>query len=501
MSFFSPEALLALLLGSLYGAVFGAIPGLTATLALSLAIPVLLFLGPHVAMAAIIGITSTAIFAGDIGSVLVRIPGTPASAAYTEEIYDIGQERSPAYALGIASIPSAIGSLIGLVFLVLGSLALVWLAKQFSSFEYFWLVLLGIVSGIFAVPSLLKGAIAFGLGMLLATIGYDPALGHPRFTFGQSNLLGGIDFIVALVAFFGVSEVLEHLFHGSRRQEFRRLERLARGSSVFREFFVETWRLCLRERWGLWRSSVIGTFVGFLPGAGSDIAAWICSNFRRMRGGTKEQITLEGTTANNAAVAGAWIPAMALGIPGDTLTAILLGMFLAMGITPGPELFNKYSSLVVQIYLAFFLASVVIMPFGGYLSALIVNALLKIPMRVLMGMVLGLCVVGTYAVNNNPFDLYLLAILGALGFVLRQGGFPIGQVVLGMILGPLLEQHFMVSMIKTHWSFASFFERPVAILLALANALLVALMLGIRYRQWRRLNRLRVLASLAKPEE
>lgn len=495
MSFFSPEALAALLLGSLYGAVFGAIPGLTATLALSLAIPVLLFLGPQVAMAAVIGITATAIFAGDIGSVLVRVPGTPASAAYTEEIYDIGQERSPAYALGIASLPSAIGSLIGLFFLIVGSLALVWLAKQFSSFEYFWLVLLGIVSGILAVPSLLKGVIAFGIGMLLATVGYDPALGHPRFTFGSTNLLGGIDFIIALIAFFGVSEVLEHLLHGSQKQEIRRLERLARGGSVFREFFVDVFRLCLRERWGLLRSSVVGTFIGFLPGAGSDIAAWVSSNLRRMQGGTKEQVALEGTTANNAAVAGTWIPAMALGIPGDTLTAILLGMFLALGITPGPELFQKYGHLVLSIYLAFFLASVVIMPLGGYLSALIVNAMMRIPMRLLMGAVLGLCVVGAYAVNNNPFDLYLLALLGALGFLLRQGGFPIGQVVLGMVLGPLLEQNFMVSVIKTHWNLMSFFERPVAVILALINLLFIGGMLWARYRQGRRLSALRRLAG------
>ncbi|MDW8481290.1 MAG: tripartite tricarboxylate transporter permease [Meiothermus sp.] len=490
MSFLSPEALLALILGSLYGAIFGAIPGLTATLAISLAIPILLFLGPQVALAALIGITATAIFAGDIGSVLVRMPGTPASAAYTEELHEVAKKRSPAFALGLSALPSAIGSLIGLGFLVVGSLGLVALARQFSSFEYFWLVLLGILSGILAVPSVLKGALAFGLGMLLATIGYDPALGHPRFTFGQPSLLGGIDFIVALIAFFGVSEVLHHLLHKNRPAQ-AQTEGL-KGRGIFREYFQEAGKFCWKERGSLVRSSVLGTFVGFLPGAGSDIAAWISSNLRRMQGGRPEQVALDGTTANNAAVAGAWIPAMALGLPGDTLTAILLGMFLALGITPGPELFNKHGALVVQIYLAFFLVSVVVMPLGGYLSALIVNALLKIPMRVLMGAVLGLCVVGAYAVNNNPFDLYLLAALGALGFVLRQGGFPLGLVVLGMVLGPLLEQHFMVSMIKTHWNLLSFFERPLALLLAFLNVVMVVAVLGFRRGWW---------ASLRLPAE
>ncbi|GEM82115.1 tripartite tricarboxylate transporter permease [Meiothermus hypogaeus] len=482
MNFLSPEALLALLLGSLYGAIFGAIPGLTATLAISLAIPVLLFLGPEVALAALIGITATAIFAGDIGSVLVRMPGTPASAAYTEELHEVARRRSPAFALGISALPSAIGSLIGLGFLVVGSLGLVALARQFSSFEYFWLVLLGILSGILAVPRVLKGAIAFGLGMLLATIGYDPALGNPRFTFGQRDLLGGIDFIVALIAFFGVSEVLYHLLHGSRGQS-PHPQGLGRGS-ILSQYFGEAGRYCWQERGSLARSSLLGTFVGFLPGAGSDIAAWISSNLRRMRKGRPEQVALDGSSANNAAVAGAWIPAMALGLPGDTLTAILLGMFLALGITPGPELFNKHGALVLQIYLAFFLVSVVMLPLGGYLSALIVQNLLKIPTRVLMGAVLGLCVVGAYAVNNNPSDLYLLAVLGALGFVLRQGGFPLGLVVLGMVLGPLLEQHFMVSMIKTHWNLLSFFERPLALLLAILNVAMVVGVLGFRRGWW-----------------
>lgn len=481
MNFLNPEALLALLLGSLYGAVFGAIPGLTATLAVSLAIPVLLFLGPEVALAALIGITATAIFAGDIGSVLVRMPGTPASAAYTEELHEVARQRSPAFALGISAFPSAIGSLVGLGFLVVGSLGLVAIAKQFSSFEYFWLVLLGIVSGILAVPSVWKGAIAFGLGMLLATIGYDPALGHPRFTFGQPSLLGGLDFIVALIAFFGVSEALHHLLYRNRPTP--PAQGLGRGS-VFQQYFLEANRFCWKERLSLLRSSVLGTFVGFLPGAGSDIAAWISSNLRRMRRGRPEQVALDGSSANNAAVAGAWIPAMALGLPGDTLTAILLGMFLALGITPGPELFNKHGSLVVQIYLAFFLVSAVMMPLGGYLSALIVQSLLRIPIRVLMGAVLGLCVVGAYAVNNNPFDLFLLAILGALGFALRQGGFPLGLVVLGMVLGPLLEQHFMVSMIKTHWNLMSFFERPLALGLVFLNLAMVFGVLGLRRGWW-----------------
>ncbi len=481
MNFFSWQAILAMILGSLYGLLFGALPGLTATLALSLFIPIALFLDPGVAFSAIIGITATAIFAGDIGAVAVRIPGTPASAAYTEEIYDIGQEHSPAYALGIASIPSAIGSLIGVVILIAGSLVLAQLAKQFSSFEYFWLVLLGLISGIFASENLWKGTISFCLGMLLATMGVDPAMGQPRFDFGSNDLRGGLDFIVALIAFFGISEVLENVYNG-RVNENKPELKLGKGNSIAHDYFVKTWELCMNNKWRLLRSSLVGTFIGFLPGAGSDLAAWVSSNFARMGGGNKEQITLEGTTSNNAAVAGTWIPALALGIPGDTLTAIILGMFLTLGITPGPELFAKHMDFVVQIFTAFILVSVLIMPVTGYFSAMVVNQMLRVPMRLLLGVLPGLCLVGAYAINNNPFDLIVMVFIGALGLVLRKGGFPLGQLILGMVLGPLLEQYMTVSLVKTNYDLTAFFSRPVAVVLALCNIALIAAMIWLRTR-------------------
>ncbi|GAB5602199.1 tripartite tricarboxylate transporter permease [Thermus sp. FJN-A] len=490
MSLFSPDVLLAMVFGGLYGAVFGAMPGLTVTLALSLFIPFALFLPPEVSLAAIVSLTATAIFAGDIGAVMARIPGTPASAAYTEEIHDLGREQGPAYALGISAIASALGSLVGTVLLVLGSLGTALVARQFSSFEYFWLVLLGVISGILASPKLLKGLVAFALGMLLATIGYDPALGHPRFTFGNVNLLGGINFIVALIGLFGLSEVLYQLVQGSAPRPHPGTLGLEASAS---SFFLEPLRLAFRERWLFLRSALLGTFIGFLPGAGSDFAAWISSNLKRLSRGTKEQVVLAGTSANNAAVAGTWIPALSLGIPGDTLTAIILGLFLTLGIRPGPELFSKNLNLVVEIYLVFLVASAAIMPLVGYLGALLAGLALRLSRGVLLGLIAGLSLIGAYAINNNPFDLYMLALLGALGLLLRLGGFPLGQVVLGLVLGPLLEQHLMVSMIKTHWNLLSFFERPVAVLLALANLLLLGGMLWLRLKQARKLEGLRSL--------
>ncbi len=486
---FGLESLVALVLGSLYGAIFGALPGLTATLALSLFIPIALFLEPTVAFSAIVGITATAIFAGDVGAVAVRIPGTPASAAYTEEIHELGRRRSPALALGIAAFASALGSLVGVVFLVGGSLGLAQVAKQFSSFEYFWLVLLGIISGILATPSLLKGMLAFAFGMLIATVGVDPALGTPRFTFGNVSLLGGVPFIVALIAFFGLSEVLRALY--DRHQPAPRPSAEATQHQVARSYFLEAPLLVLRQRWLLLRSSLLGTFVGFLPGAGSDLAAWMSANLARMRKNRGEQVVVAGAGSNNAAVAGTWIPALSLGIPGDTLTAIVLGMFMVLGITPGPDLFRNNFGLVLQIYGAFFLVSVFLLPLSGFIAASLVNQLIRIPRPLLLGGVMGLCLVGTYAINRNPADLYLMLVLGAFGLLLQKGGFPLGQLILGLVLGPLLEQYLMVSLIKTHWDLTAFFSRPVALGLALANLLLVLGMLYLRARQARQVREVR----------
>ncbi|MCS6868400.1 tripartite tricarboxylate transporter permease [Thermus sp.] len=495
MNLLSPEILLAMFFGGLYGAVFGALPGLTATLALSLFIPFALFLPPEVGLAAIVSLCATAIFAGDIGAVMARIPGTPASAAYTEEIHDLAQERGPALALGLSALASALGSLVGTGLLVVGSLGMAAIARQFSSFEYFWLVLLGVTSGVLASPHIVKGLVAFALGMLLATVGYDPALGNPRFTFGNVNLLGGINFIVALIGLFGLSEVLFQLLKGSPVKVQAAPLALGRSLSLF---FLHPFRIILRQGSLFVRSSLLGTFIGFLPGAGSDFAAWIASNFQRLTKGSKETVVLAGTSANNAAVAGTWIPALSLGLPGDTLTAIVLGLFLTLGIRPGPELFRQNLSLVVEIYLVFLVASVVIMPLVGYLGSFLVGLATRLPRGVLLGGIAGLSLLGAYAINNNPFDLYVLAALGVLGLLLRLGDFPLGQVVLGMVLGPLLEQHLMVSMIKTHWDLFSFFERPVAVALALVN---LAFLLGISWFRLKQARRLRALQALAAKEE
>lgn len=480
MSLFSWEGFIALLLGGLYGSLFGAIPGLTATLAVALFIPIAFFLDPIIALPAIIAISSVAIYAGDVGSSIARIPGTPASAAYAEELYTLSRKKGPVYSLGISAMGSAIGGIIGTVLLIFSSTSIARLAKQFSSFEYFWIAILGLTAGIFATGRApIKGFISLLLGILFSTVGVDPTLGYPRFHFENPNLLSGINYIVAMIGLFGFSEVLEHVYKPSSGISYS-VEN-ADQTSKARAFFVQPVILLIKEKVSVLRSSLLGVVVGFLPGAGADVGSWVATSVQKVgnQSLSEDKVIVAGTSSNNAAVASAWIPALSLGLPGDTVTAIVLGVFLMKGITPGPLLFEQNMSLVWSLFITFLIANTVLLPIYGYLTARIAAHIIKVPSKVLLSIIAGLCVVGAYAINNNPFDIWVMAAMGLCAFLLRRGGFPLAQVVLGMVLGPILEQNFMVSAIKSKWSLMSFFERPIALVLMLLTIVIIGV--GIRF--------------------
>ena len=488
-SLISVEGILALVLGGLYGAIFGAIPGLTATLAVALFIPIAFFLDPIIALPAIIAISSVAIYAGDVGSTVAKIPGTPASAAYLEELFSISRQKGPYYSLGISALGSALGGVIGTLLLMFTATLIANLARQFSSFEYFWIAILGLTAGIFASGgSALKAFASLLLGLFLSTVGIDPTLGFPRFHFENSNLLSGLNYIVAMIGLFGFSEVLEYLYKGSAQYK----EDAEKVSHPAYEFYIRPIVFILKEKWLVLRSAFIGVFVGFLPGAGADIGAWVASSIQKMSGGNandqlneQEKVVLSGTSSNNAAVASAWIPALSLGLPGDTITAIVLGVFLMKGITPGPMLFEQQPDLLVSLYLTFLIANVLLLPLMGFLSARMAAFLMQIPFPVLLTSITGLCIVGAYAINNSTFDIWVMGAMGILAFLLRRGGFPLAQVVLGMVLGPIMEQNFMMSAAKSQWDMLAFFDRPIAIGLMLATLLIFCAGIWFRIRFYR----------------
>ena len=491
MEAFGWKWLIAVVLGCLYGSLFGAIPGLTATLAVALFIPIAFFLDPIIALPAIIAISSVAIYAGDVGSCIARIPGTPASAAYLEEMFSIARSKGPMYGLGLSGMGSAVGGIIGTGLLVFGATAIAALAKQFSSFEYFWVAVLGLTAGVFASSgSSLKALGSLLLGILLSTVGVDPTLGFPRFHFENPNLLGGLNYIVAMIGLFGFAEVLENMYASIAKP--KSVQKLSHG--IYRQFFLTPVLLIVKEKWLVIRSALLGVVVGLLPGAGADIGSWVATSIQKMRGRStqkdfEDKVVLSGTSSNNAAVASAWIPALSLGLPGDTITAIVLGVFLMKGITPGPMLFEQQPDLVWSLYLTFLVANVVFLPIFGFFTARIASYLIKIPFSILLTAISIICIVGAFAINNNVFDVWVMAGMGVLAFLLRRGGFPLSQVVLGMVLGPILEQNFMVSAIKSRWDVTSFFERPIALLLMGLTLVTIAAGLKVGGRVWKRMGK------------
>lgn len=462
-----PEVIGLMALASVYGLFVGAIPGLTATMAMALLVPFTYFMDPITTLATVICMSAMAIFAGDIPAALVRMPGTPSSAAYTDDAFALTQQGQGARALGLSVVGSALGGLLGALALMLAAPLLARLATRFTSFEYFWLAVLGLTTTVtVSQGSISKGLLSLLIGLFLSTVGIDITLGIPRFTFGSTELLNGISFIPAMVGLFGVSEVIR-----------AGLDVKGSGVPQVRFGFVEMLRESLRTlrmRLGaMLRSSVIGTLIGALPGTGADIAAWISYGVGRSASrhperfgkGSEEGIVC-GASANNAAIAGTWIPALVFGIPGDSITAILLGVMMMKGLRPGPTIFERQGDLVYAIYLVFFLANLLLVPVG-YLAVRSGLLMLKVPRRILMPSILLFCVVGSYAISNSLFDVGVMLAMGVLGYVLQRNDVPAAPIVLGLILGPMVEQNFMMSVIKTQGALSMFFTRPISAVLAL----------------------------------
>ncbi len=466
---FQPSVLVTILFSAVFGLIVGAIPGLTATMAIALLVPVTFFMDPVPAVGAMVTCSAMAIFAGDIPGTLLRIPGTPASAAYTDEAYAMTRNGQGEVALGANLLFSAIGGLFGTVVLILLAPALAEVALQFSSFEYFWLALLGLTCAVFiGASSPLKGLISLFLGLLVSTIGLNNPAGVPRFTFGNTELIGGIDFIAAMIGLFAVSEVFRFVITpGSLSAPQAVLGNLLRG---WGRMMVQYWRQQVR-------GNVVGTAIGILPGAGADIAAWVSYAMSKKLSRTPEKFgtghvegIIESTSANNAALAGAWVPALVFGIPGDSITAIVIGVLYLKNMNPGPTIFLNNPEYIYAVFIIFILANLVMLPLG-WAAMKGAGYVLRIPRRILMPCILMFCIVGAFAINNSVFGIVVMLTFGILGFIMEENDIPVAPCILGIVLGRMLEENFVTSMIKSNGSFAGFFDRPIAAVLGAATIL------------------------------
>jgi TctA family transporter len=462
-----------MLMAGMFGMFMGAIPGLSATMATALLVPVTFFMDPVPALAAIVSVTAMAIFAGDIPGALLRMPGTPASAAYTDEAFAMTRKGKAELVLGVSLTSAALGGIFGSIVLATSAPLLAEVALKFSSFEYFWLACIGLTCAAFvAGGSQVKGLVSLMMGLFIATIGLDPISGHPRFTFGVVELMGGINFIPVMIGMFALAEVIRFVVSLAPPVQI--------PQQSIGNIFSGLGSILRRNKMPLLRGSVIGTAVGALPGAGSDIAAWIAyataKKFSRtpekFGAGHPEGIVSAGA-ANNAGLGSAWVPTLVFGIPGDSITAIVIGVLYMKGMNPGPTVFLFHPELIYAVFLSFFIANLMLLPLG-FVAIKTSRRMLSAPREVLMPIILLFCIVGAFAINNTVFDVGVMMALGLLAYLMEENGFPIAPAILGLVLGPLLEESFMTSMIKADGALLAFFERPISAGLGIVTLLIWA---------------------------
>lgn len=453
------EALLANLLGVALGIVFGALPGLTAVMGVALLIPLTFGLSPVVAFSSLLGMYCGAIYAGSITAILVSTPGTAAAAATMLEGPRLTARGESLRALEMTTVASFIGGVFSCFILAGVAPQLARFALNFSAPEYFALGIFGLtIVATLSEGALLKGCIAACLGLLIAMVGMDPLTGNLRLTFDSANLINGVSLIPALVGLYALSQVFltcEDVFRGKRLSA---VNISRKGISL-----AEIWA----NRSALLRGSLIGTFIGIVPATGSGTASFAAYSEAKRNSRHPEAFgngAIEGLaateSANNAVTGGALIPLLTLGIPGDVVTAVILGALMIQGMTPGPLLFQEQGALVYSIFISLLLANVFMLVLG-MASVRVFSKIVSIPGGILMPLVTTLCVVGGYALNNSNFDLGVMAVFGILGWIMTKASIPLAPLLLAMILSGIIETNFRRALSISDNDYTVFLTRPV----------------------------------------
>lgn len=458
-----PQALIMLVLGVLIGIVVGALPGISATVGVALLLPFTFALEPLAGMMLLLGIYGGAVYAGSIPAILIRTPGTPASAATVADGHAMTQQGKGVQALKVSILASCIGGFIGVVLLAFFSPFIAEFALGFGSAANFMLALFALtVIASVSEGRMVKGLIAGLLGLGIAMIGLDTIQGYPRLTFGNSDLLTGVSFIPLMIGLFAVSEA------------FHQVERAAKlNLSMTPEKFRATPRWFRRMAPSGALGSAIGFVIGVIPGVGGDISSFVAYNeSKRMakdssgygKGDTRGIAAAE--SAKNAGTAGALVPTLTLGIPGDVTSAVLIGALTVHGLQPGPSLFAGSSELVYGVFLGFALVYVILFFLGWFGTTFWVKIIEGVPARILWPTVIVLAVVGSYAVRSNVVDVLLMFAAAILGYLMTKGGYPLAPLIIGVILGPIAESGFRRAMIIHQGSFKWLLE-PIPMVLGI----------------------------------
>jgi putative tricarboxylic transport membrane protein len=463
---FKPDVFLYLLAGVVSGALIGTLPGLTATMGVAVLTPISFWLPPACGFAMLIGVYNAAIWSGGISAILINTPGTPASIASTFDGYTLTKQGNAMLALNINTVFSVFGGLVSSLCLVFFAFPLAEFALRFGPAEYATLAFFGLtmmvsVSG----GSVIKGILVGFLGLLISTIGLDPMHAFKRYTFGIPALLDGINFVPVMIGLFGIGEILFQIYT-SNHNEKQNITEVTKSN----KFFLN-WKELRRVFPFNIITAVVSVIIGAIPGAGGDIAAIICWGQSKRLSKRKEEYgkgSIEGLsvscTANNAVVGGAMTTMLSLGIPGDAVTAILIGSLMMYGMSPGPRMFIENKSFVLTLIVQLVIANILILIFG-LLTSRIYPKILRVKKQTLWVVVILCCILGSYAINNSNIDVIAMAIAGVFGFVLRKMNFPQGPLVLGLLLGKLLESNLRRSMALTGGSYKIFVTSPICLIL------------------------------------
>lgn len=457
-TFATPTVIFYALLSSLIGVVMGALPGLTATMSLALVTTLTLKLPPEQALLILVCTYVGAIYGGSRSAILLNIPGTPASAASCLDGFALARQGMAGRAMGIATSGSVMGTLIGMFFLAAFTPLLGSMALKFGATEFFWLALFGvIIAGTLTGDDPLKGWIAGIAGIFVAGIGQEPQYGYERFAYGLRDLAGGIQLVPALVGAFGFAELLTAMMS---RQEPVKISAFDTVIPKLRDV-ARYWRTILR-------SGLIGTGVGIIPGVGEDVAAW--SSYAAAKRASKEKEkfgkgSVEGLmaaeTGDNACVPGAMIPVLTLAIPGSAPAAVLMAAMIIHGVQPGPMIMVENAQFVYDVVAMMLFATIGILIYGIVLTKVLVQVL-RVPQHMIVPIIFVLCTVGSFALAGRLFDVYVMLAFGVIGFVLRRYGYPMAPLVLGLVLGDLLEKNLRRALILSDGDLTPFFTRPIS---------------------------------------
>lgn len=467
-----PRMLGLVALGTVLGLVLGAIPGISSTMALAILMPVTFAMQPGVAILFLISVFMSSVYGGSISAILMKLPGTPASIFTQIEGYPMAQGGRAGHALTYALVASTVGGLIGLVMLVLLAPVLAGFATNFRSPEFAAVALFGIVMLSFASNgSTLVASVVGFIGVALGMVGFDALSDAQRMTLNAPILQSGLNLIPVIIGLFGLAEILNNLvgFRGAPATR----PQLGKISLPLREL-TSRWKVMLR-------GSVIGTFVGAIPAAGSAVAVSIAYAQERKLSKEPEKFgtghpdgLVAPEAANSASVGGSLIPLTALGVPGDTITAVLMGALMVHGLTPGPLLFTSNPTFVAWIYVSVLLALIATLVLGLGMIRLAV-LVTRIPPQLMYVFIAVFCVIGAFAIRNDMNDVYVMLAFGVIGFVFTRIGLPVTPLAFGLILGPILEENLRRSLMISRGSWTIFLERPISAILILICVLLVAL--------------------------